>query len=140
MNPSHSAVASRALFRYIYTFDYEEKGESASSNEAKWRFHYDVFRVAQQYEVPDLVRKAYGNLCEMRLRLAEAQEIVDYLKVLREVGVGPTLASLQPMTMLKDLIPKNLKVLAQEEGFRELLTDDEVVMRIFLGAVAERVF
>ena len=112
-----------ALLLYLYTGSYHNDDPGIERVENKWKYHFEVSRVADKYLVSKLEQAAYRSAVDLIERLDDAKDIVQVIKYLRTNGIKPS-----TYFDIEDLEAKHQTVLLREPEYRQLLETDMDVM------------
>ena len=112
-----------ALLLYLYTGSYQSDDPNIERVENKWKYHFEVSRVANKYLVSKLEQAAYRSAVDLIEQLNDAKDIVQVIKYLRTNGINQS-----SCFSIEDLEAKHQTILLREPEYRQLLETDMDLM------------
>lgn len=74
-------AAVEAMLRYIYTFKYQDHDPHSWK---VWPSHFEVYKTARKYLVPDLAEKALKAMTKLTAGLNDVEELVEVVLAIHE--------------------------------------------------------
>jgi len=128
LDAEDSPDAIEAVLRYIYTFDYQEKGNYGHSKPRVWTYHFEVARVADKYQLPEVTKSAVLTAESNVAHLHNIEHVTTALRTLPQYGD----VSNKVDKLVKGLRQKHILALLQLPELRaDLISDPAQMERYF---------